>query len=47
MENENGSKVVEFTDEGRKELINYCWPGMSEEEGIQQISTFIKYIILK
>ncbi len=47
MVNENGEKLVEFTEEGRKELIRECWPELTEEEGIQQLSTFIKYIVLK
>ena len=47
MVNEKGEKLVEFTEEGRKELIKEVWPELTEEEGIQQLSTFIKYIILK
>lgn len=47
MENIDGSKLVDFTEEGRRELINYVWPEMSEADGIKKISTFIKYIILK
>ncbi len=47
MATANDEKKVEFTEEGRRELIKACWPELTEEEGIQKISTFIKYIILK
>ena len=47
MENENNKKLIDFTLDGRLEVIKECFPGLTEEEGIKQLSTFISYIILK
>lgn len=47
MAEEKDDRLLEFTEEGRRELVKECWPELSEEEGIQRLSTFIKYMILK
>ena len=47
MTKETSEKLVEFTEEGRKNVIRELFPELSEEEGIKKLSAFISYIILK
>lgn len=47
MTKETSEKLVKFTEEGRKDVIRELFPELTEEEGIQKLSTFISYIILK
>lgn len=44
MDNE---KIVEFTEEGRAELVREVWPELTLEQGIAKLESFIKYIVLK
>lgn len=47
MTKEISEKLVEFTEEGRRDVIRELFPELTEEEGIKKLSTFISYILLK
>lgn len=47
MTKETSEKTVEFTEEGRRDVIRELFPELTEEEGIKKLSAFISYIILK